>query len=91
MTDFNPNTKNIIEVFITDIRSQPQAERIVKILENGFPGLKFNFDLDNSTAPFPCGHNILRAEGAAVNSKNIIAMVNRSGFMCDILADNVCV
>lgn len=79
-----------IQVFITSVRNQIQAEHIVKNLTKSFPELKINFDLNDSELPFPCGHSILRVEGAAINSGNIIVKVKESGFNCAVLEDKIC-
>lgn len=81
----------MIEVFITNIRHQIEAESMLKILENRFPNLKINFDLEGSQAPFPCGHTILRAVGTTIDAENIIFTLHQSGFMCAILEDKVCI
>ncbi|OPB87922.1 hypothetical protein BAS06_12075 [Elizabethkingia miricola] len=79
-----------VEVFTTNIQSKIQAERIVKILESCFPKLKINFDLFETELSYPCGHTILRVEDNEINSENIISIIKKSGFMCDILEDKVC-
>lgn len=79
-----------VEVFTTNIQSKIQAERILKMLESHFPKLKINFDLNETVLPYPCGHTILRVEGNTINSEKIIAIIKKSGFMCDILEDKVC-
>ncbi|WP_460469971.1 hypothetical protein [Emticicia fontis] len=81
----------MIEVFITSISNRIQAESVLKSLTGQFPRLKFNFDLDNSEAPFPCGHSILRAEGAMIDTESIISVLNKSGYKCEILEDKVCI
>ncbi|MFD2522696.1 hypothetical protein [Emticicia soli] len=81
----------MIEVFITDIQTQMQADSMLEILKKSFPELKFNFDLSSSDAPFPCGNNILRAEGAMINAESIIATLNKSAFKCEVLEDKICV
>src|SRR5690554_6121078 len=85
----------MIQIFISDIENDMQADGTVKDLERAFPGLKFNFDLDDSSlndssSPFPCGHTVLRAEGTAIHAEAIIATLNKAGFQCAILEDNVC-
>lgn len=80
----------MIEVFTTNIKSEIQAERILKTLDTIFPKLKINFDVSKTELPYPCGHSILRIEGKTIHSESIIATMKQSGFMCDILEDKVC-
>lgn len=67
-----------------------QTVRIVKTLKEYYPELEIDVELNDSELPFPCGHSILRVEGASINSENIIAIVNQSGLLCEILEDKVC-
>lgn len=78
------------EVFITNIESQIQAEKSVNFIQDSFADLKINFDLNEKEFPFPCGHTILRVEGDKVNSKEIIALLDKSGYKCEILEDKIC-
>lgn len=73
----------MVEVFITNIQEPVQAERILQVLENTFPEMKINFDLDDC-------HRILRIEGAKINPESIISIVNKSGYTCEILEDKIC-
>lgn len=80
----------MIEVFTTNVQSKIQAEPILKLLQNNFPQLLINFDIDDSETQNPFCHNILRVEGATINAKKIIEIVNQSGFQCNILEDKIC-
>ena len=80
----------MVEVFVTSIRNEMQAERILDALQTGFPGLRVNIDLSDSAGGFPCGHSILRTEGATFQPENIRVAVNEAGFMCDVLEDKIC-
>lgn len=82
--------RTMIEVFITNVRSEIQAIETEKILSICFPDLKINFDLEASELPYPCGHSILRVEGSTVEPACIISTVNKAGFSCDLLEDKVC-
>lgn len=73
----------MVEVFITNIQEPVQAEKILMFLENIFPELKINFDLDDC-------HKILRVEGAKINQDSIISIVKKSGYICEILEDKIC-
>lgn len=52
----------MVEVFITDIKKQTQAKKMVKTLKRLFSELKISFDMDETGLPFPQGHTVLRAE-----------------------------
>lgn len=80
----------MIEVFTTDVQNEFQAEKLLSILNNNFPQLKINFDIERTQLPYPCGHSILRVEGRLINSEKIISLASKSGFMCDILEDKIC-
>lgn len=80
------------EVFITNIKSKTQADDIVTKLKIDFPELKIHIDWDDtsSSLSFPCGHTILRVEGATIDPGQIISVVTGTGILCDILEDKIC-
>lgn len=80
----------MVEVFTTNIQLQIQADQVLSILKQSFPELKVSFDINDSELPFPCGHSILRVEGEPVNPEEILSMMNKTGYQCDILEDKVC-
>lgn len=80
----------MIEVFTTDVQNEIHAEQLLNMLNNNFYQLKINLDIEGTNLPYPCGHSILRVEGRLINSEKIINLVNKSGFMCDILEDKIC-
>lgn len=80
----------MVEVFITDIQDAIQAERILSTIKIENTNLKINFDLNETSLPFPCGHNILRIEGSKINSDKIMETVRNQGFNCEILEDKIC-
>ena len=80
----------MIEVFTVNIQSKIQSEQIIQILGENFPLLEINVDLSETKLPFPCGHSILRAEGAMIQSDKIMTQVRNAGFMCEILEDKIC-
>ena len=80
----------MIEVFTTDVQNKFQAKQLLNMLNNNFSHLKINFDIERTQLPYPCGHSILRVEGRLINSEKIISLINKSGFMCDILEDKIC-
>lgn len=83
------NFNSMVEVFITDIQNNIQADRISAILQQ--PDLKINFDLNETDFPFPCGHTVFRVEGNNMNPDKIIATIRSHGFNCEILEDKICI
>ena len=81
----------MVEVFITDIQNENQAERVSGTIQSNSDNLKINFDLNETDLPFPCGHTILRIEGSNINSDKILATVIGLGFKCEILEDKICI
>lgn len=81
----------MVEVFITDIQNEDQAERTSSSIQNGNVELKINFDLNETDLLFPCGHTILRVEGNKINSDKILETVKKQGFNCEILKDKICI
>ncbi|MFV8348034.1 hypothetical protein [Flavobacterium sp. ZB4P13] len=81
----------MVEVFITDIQNQIQADNILKNIQKNNTDLKINFDLQETDLPFPCGHTILRIEGDDINSESILTTVKKLGFNCEILEDKICI
>lgn len=84
------NFSAMVEVFITAIYEPAQAGKTLEILKAEFPELSIHPDPGYSEKPFPCGHSILRVEGAEIDSEEIIAAVTRSGCLCDVLQDKIC-
>lgn len=68
----------MIEIFKTDVQKVSQAKRIVDLLNDYFPGNRINFDLQDSD-------KVLRIEGDAFRSTEVIMLVKQSGFTCNIL------
>lgn len=80
----------MIEVFITDIQNNIQADTILNNIHKDNSDLKINFDLNETDLSFPCGHTFLRVEGNKINSDSILASVRKQGFNCEILEDKIC-
>ena len=68
----------MIEVFKTNIAEPRRAKEIVELLLEHFPGNKINFDLHDCD-------KILRIEGEDFCVEKIVKVVQRNGFICDIL------
>ncbi|MEE9361384.1 MAG: hypothetical protein V3U92_02165 [Cellulophaga sp.] len=79
----------MVEVFITDIKEQALAKKIVKALEYVFSELDINYDMDETGLPFPQGHTVLRVEGENIDAGQIILIVKKSGLNCEIMEDNI--
>ena len=80
----------MVEVFITDIQNNIQADIILNNIQKDNTDLKINFDLNETDLSFPCGHTILRVEGSKINSDKIMASIRKQGFSCEILEDKIC-
>jgi len=80
----------MIEVFTTNIPNKGLAISVLKALENDFPELKINFDIERTIINYPCDHSILRAEGDIIETERFMKAVNTLGFACDVLEDKIC-
>lgn len=80
----------MVEVFITDIQNNIQAELMLNNIEKDNPDLKINLDLNAPGFAFPCGHTILRVEGNKIISERIMAAIRKQGFNCELLEDKIC-
>lgn len=81
----------MIEVFAIDVQDLKSADGVLKLLEQKFPELRFNFDFgDWVSSPSPCAYKILRAEGLNIKPRDIISIIKKSGFKCDVLPEKVC-
>lgn len=47
------------EIFITNIQSKVQTNKILNSIKAENPELKVNFDLKETEKAYPCGHTIL--------------------------------
>lgn len=68
-----------VEVFKTDVQDGSQADRLVALLRQHFPGSKINFDLDDCD-------KILRLAGADIAPASVISVMQDKGFRCWELA-----
>lgn len=68
----------VVEVFKTDVRYAPQAEKLVAVLLQNFPDCRINFDLEDCD-------KILRMEGESIDSGAIIKIMEKNGFACEVL------
>lgn len=81
---------NMVEVFITNVKSECLSKEILQLLENEYPKLESNFDLEDFNKPYPCGHSILRIEGKIINIKSIFKRLKSKGIECELLEDKIC-
>ena len=68
----------MIEVFKTNIEERSQAEKLIALLLDHFPGHRINVDLHDCD-------KVLRIEGGNFLSARIMTLVNENGFMCSVL------
>ena len=68
----------MVEVFKTNVEETSEANKIVALLLEHFPGSKINFDL------YDCD-KILRIEGKDFFIEKLIKLVHEKGFICKVL------
>jgi hypothetical protein len=68
----------MIEVFKTNVQEAWQAEKIVALLLEHFPGNKINFDMHDCD-------KVLRVEGKDITTVKIMSIVKEYGFNCSPL------
>ncbi|MEO9571932.1 MAG: hypothetical protein ABJH82_07000 [Polaribacter sp.] len=81
---------NMVEVFITNVKSACLSQEVLQLLEKNFPTLKINFDLEDFNKPYPCGHSILRIEGKVIDVASITQHLKSKGVACELLIDKIC-
>tara|TARA_R110002072_G_scaffold23949_2_gene81890 strand:- start:657 stop:902 length:246 start_codon:yes stop_codon:yes gene_type:complete len=81
----------MIEIYMTNIKSETLSKEILRYLESHYPNLKINFDLEDFDKPYPCGHSILRIEGESINTNSISSRLRSKGIKCELLEDKPCV
>jgi hypothetical protein len=68
----------IVEVFKTNVSGNHEANEVVALLLEHFPGSRINFDLDDCD-------RILRIEGAGFTTEEVMLLVKRKGVACTLL------
>ena len=68
----------MIEVFKTSVQQATEANDIVALLLQYFPGNKINIDLEDCD-------KVLRIEGQNFTAEKIIVLVNEKGYDCQIM------
>jgi len=69
----------MVEIFKTDVCEAEKSKILALQLSEYFPESKINFDLDDCD-------NILRVEGKNIDCREIIAVLNAKGFLCEVLS-----
>lgn len=68
----------MVEVFATNINSVTRAEQLQVNMQDFFPGIRINFDIDD------CDH-ILRIEGLAFCVQEILQWLKAQGVAASVL------
>lgn len=68
----------MVEVLKTNVLSKVHSVSIIEALNNLNPDLDINFDLTDCD-------KILRVEGESINLSEIISLLKREGFCCEVL------
>jgi hypothetical protein len=68
----------MIEVFKTNVENAGDANNIVQMLLQHFPGSRINFDLQDCD-------KILRVEGKNFCTETVLILMKENGFHCSIL------
>ncbi len=70
----------LVEVFKTNVQEAQQAKLLVAMLLEHLPGGRINFDLEDCD-------KILRVQRHEIISAEIISLLNKQGFNCEVLPD----
>lgn len=81
----------MVEVLITNVKSETLSNEILNLLKLKHPLLKINFDLEDFNKPYPCGHSVLRIEGDFIDTNLITKFLQGIGVECDLLEERACV
>lgn len=68
----------MVEVFKTNIDDTNESKMIIRKLNDLFPDIKVNFDLDDCD-------KILRIEGVNIDPKQITNLLNSFSYQCEVL------
>ena len=80
----------MVEVFITNVKSEILSIEILQFLEKNYPQVEFNFDLEDFNKPYPYGNSILRNEGKVIDINSIAQQLKSKGIKCELLGDEIC-
>ncbi len=70
----------LVEVFKTNVQEAQHAKLLVEMLLEHLPGGRINFDLEDCD-------KILRVQRHEIISAEIISLLNKQGFNCEVLSD----
>ncbi|HEX5151738.1 MAG TPA: hypothetical protein VFW07_09825 [Parafilimonas sp.] len=68
----------MIEVFKTNVQKKTQSKMLLGALYKVFPSFKINFDLSDCD-------KVLRVEGDNLEASEIIILIKKYGFRCEVL------
>jgi hypothetical protein len=68
----------MVEVFKTDVQETEEADQLVALLQEHFPGSRINFDLHDCD-------KILRIEGKHCIPSQVEVLVQQNGYSCNVL------
>ena len=68
----------MVEVFKTNVQKKTQSKMLLCILSEAFPSFKINFDLSDCD-------KVLRVEGDNMEVLQIMVLVKKHGFHCELL------
>ncbi|MGY5354732.1 hypothetical protein [Wenyingzhuangia sp. IMCC45467] len=80
----------MVEVFITNIKKEKEAKKIVQLLEKKFLNIIVDYDMNETGLDFPCGHTVIRTENTLLDIHKIIATIQQRGIICEIMKDKIC-
>ena len=69
-----------IEVFVTNVNTESEAEVILSKLRKKFSELDFSLDLEDCD-------KVLRVEGFRLNVEEIQTLLKINGFACDVMKE----
>ncbi len=78
MTLLKNRELKMVEVFKTNIQQQKHAENLLAVLSKHFPLSRINLDLEDCD-------KILRVEAEIVLPEEIIRILNKNGYQCEVL------
>ena len=70
--------EKMVEVFKTNIQKKTESKMLLSVLSEAYPSFKINFDLSDCD-------KVLRVEGENIEASNIMILVKKNGFRCEIL------
>lgn len=78
MTSLKDRELKMVEVFKTNIQQPKQAASLLAVLSQHFPLSRINVDLEDCD-------KVLRVEGEIVLAEEVIGVLNKNGYQCEVL------